>query len=237
MHNDSALVLSESNDSYIIANRESYDKSQYPDDPGKAGQGFGHALVIPRKRVYNVVDPDATKDRCKLLQEMKQHFIGFWKTAIGQKKLVEATWEGVCARNNTLKRANRALDEKDLEEQERRFNDFAGKYKALNADRDFHYVVHPHPYHSVGHLHLHVFPSNSELRSRSPRSHDWKSIPLDVITRLEDEEEIERKKKAPRPSTPRKDWELLHPGTGPPTSGASAGSNIHHIRPGAATRR
>lgn len=76
-HNPSRLILSESKLSYIVGNVASYDGRQYSEED-KQGQGFAHCLVIPKARVYNIVDPAACKNGCALIKEMRKHFEDFW---------------------------------------------------------------------------------------------------------------------------------------------------------------
>lgn len=192
-HNPSSLILSESQDSYVIGNLASYDKRQYPEyEPGKnspEGQGFGHCLVIPRKRIFNIVDPDATANHSALLKEMKDHFITFWKTEDGSPNLLKRVRSTFEEQNNKL-----ASNERNAKAREsllftltKDFDTLSKSFLSCKPD-DFEYAFHPYPANSVGHLHMHVFPRNGELRKFSTRSHDWKTIPIEAVLEVEEED-------------------------------------------------
>ena len=54
---------------------------------------------------------------------------------------------------------------------------------------DFEYAFHAYPANSVGHLHMHVFPKGEDLRKFSTKSHDWKTIPIEAVLEVEEEDE------------------------------------------------
>ncbi|KAI4282632.1 MAG: hypothetical protein L6R38_002792 [Xanthoria sp. 2 TBL-2021] len=87
-HNPTNKILSVSDNSYIIGNVASYNSRQYLGTSGKEGQGFGHCLVIPQKRIYNIVDPAATANDCFIIWDMHCHFIDFWINNDGREKLL-----------------------------------------------------------------------------------------------------------------------------------------------------
>ena len=194
MHNNNANILSTSNESYIIGNLESYDKRQYPEwlDPKykiktPEGQGFGHTLVIPRKRVYNIVDPEATADDCAVIKEMKQHFKDFWRLPLQRKALLNSIY-------SVFDNQNKKLGDKDKEEFEATspplmedYREMAQQFLKLKAE-DFVYAFHPHPDHSVGHLHMHVFPKDESLRKFSSKEHEQKTIPFEAVLEVEAED-------------------------------------------------
>ncbi|KAL8719674.1 MAG: hypothetical protein Q9225_003349 [Loekoesia sp. 1 TL-2023] len=198
-HNPPDLILSKSDHSYIIGNLASYDGRQYPEAPtGKRpeGQGFCHTLVIPKARVYNVVDPDATANNCFLLKELKTHFTTFWSTG-GQAKI--------------LARAKRAMDDQDQklldngsispvyeEVREDVFDKFeAAKPTFSNLEPDdFLYGFHVFPENSIGHLHMHVFPHRDSLREFSTKEYDYKTVPLQAILEVEEEDRAKDKNSA-----------------------------------------
>ena len=197
-HNDPSLILSESPDSYIISNLASYDGRQYRYSGYKEGertpegQGFGHCLVICRRRIFNIVDPDATADHCALLKEMKEHFITFWKTESGSPKLLKRV-------RSTFDEQNNVLVSKDVNGQSCEREDFLSMLKrdcdALSKSflqckpDDFEYAFHAYPANSVGHLHMHVFPKKNDLRAFSTKDHDWKTIPIEAVLEVEEEDE------------------------------------------------
>ena len=199
MHNDKSRILSSSEDSYIIGNMESYDKRQYPEwlDPKyktktPEGQGFGHTLVIPRKRVYNIVDPEATANDCALIKEMKKHFVDYWKN-FDQRRALLHSIETVFEAQNTKLGAKdetefKATSPPVIED----YHEMAQKFLKLKAE-DFRFAFHPHPDHSVGHLHMHVFPKDESLRKFSSKEHEKKTIPLDAVLEVEAEDKARAK--------------------------------------------
>ncbi|KAI4241528.1 MAG: hypothetical protein L6R40_004507 [Gallowayella cf. fulva] len=195
LHNPSSLILSSTPHSYIIGNMASYDSRQYPLAPTEKrpeGQGFAHTLVIPRARVYNVVDPDATKNACFLLKEMHAHFLNFWslphnagKTALlarARKALLDQDAKLLssaphAAYTDPIRTAIfAAFEQKSVE------------YLHLDADRDFVFGFHVFPENSIGHLHMHVFPSKEGLREWSTRDYDYKTVPLEAVLEVEEED-------------------------------------------------
>lgn len=181
-------------------NRESYDRRQYPEwltakyQTGintPEGQAFAHALVIPKERILNVVDPDATRDSGAILKELKEHFIKFWSND-GATKILARVEEVVKSRNDILSKNQETTNAYNslLPRVWATFTDMSGPFITLKPD-DFVYAFHPFPDASVGHLHMHVFPRDNAFRTVSTTRHDWKTIPLKVI--LEAEQEIAKK--------------------------------------------
>lgn len=207
------MILSESPQSLIVGNLVSYDSRQYPQwfdptyEPGintPEGQAFGHCFVIPRKRVFNIVDPDAD---AALLKEMREHFVRCWNTEDGKDKMINRIRAAVESQNEKLMlslasfqkkqdpdddnnnddaASTRFLHLRDLVWQD--FQTLAHDFRTLNAD-DFVYAFHAWPDNSIGHLHMHVFPAKDSLRRFSTRRHDWKTISLECVLRVEEEEE------------------------------------------------
>lgn len=189
------LILSESSASYIIGNRESYDKRQYPQwlnpkyKPGHTpeGQGFGHCMVILKERVFNIVDPNATANEAALLKEMQAHFIIFWENG-GPPKLLEHVRTAFDDQNNKLVSNDKTDNSRNL------VPTLKADFQALSDDfnrlkpGDFEFGFHAFPDNSVGHLHMHVFPKKSFLRRFSATQHDWKTIPLEAVLEAEMED-------------------------------------------------
>ncbi len=162
-----------------MANKESYDWRQYKEGKNtKEGQAFAHILVIPDQRIFNIVDPDATKDSCAVLKEMKEHFIKFWRQGGATKILArvkEVVEEHITPGQDAGKDKIWAT-----------YDEMSGAYENLEPD-DFAYTFHPFPDASVGHLHMHVYPKSDFFRKYSTEKHDWKNIPLDVVLAVEAE--------------------------------------------------
>ena len=189
-HNPPYLILSKSPDSYIVGNLASYDKRQYPESK-HGGQGFGHCFVIPRERIFNIVDPDATANQCHLLNEMKDHFINFWNTAEGPTKLLDRVRSAFDEQNLKLKSSGGITLREDVEVD---FEGLSKRFMKCKPD-DFEFAFHPYPAISVGHLHMHVFPKNGDLRKFSTKIHDWKTIPIEAVLEVEKEDEKESERR------------------------------------------
>ncbi|KAI4169350.1 MAG: hypothetical protein LQ343_005743 [Gyalolechia ehrenbergii] len=193
--NPPSLILSESPHSYIIGNVASYDGRQYPESPhGKPpeGQGFAHTLVIPKARVYNVVDPDATANNCALLEEMRAHFIHFWNHEDGPAQILARTKRAMDDQDRKIL-SNPASPSTPVYEQLRAdvFDQFEASkpaFENLVPDRDFLFGFHVFPDNSIGHLHMHVFPHGEALREWSTKEYDWKTVPLQAVLEVERED-------------------------------------------------
>ncbi|KAG8530894.1 uncharacterized protein KY384_004251 [Bacidia gigantensis] len=193
LHNKQEFILSESDYSYIVGNLASYDKRQYPAwlDPKYSkctpeGQGFGHCLVIPKKRIHNIVDPEAVANKCAIINELRNHFTGFWGTQNGRKKLLDRTFSIFDGQNAILRTKDSLQAKKLVADVISTYNLLAPQFKQLQAE-DFMCAFHPAPDISVGHLHLHVFPKAELFREFSAMRHEWKTIPFDAVTQVESE--------------------------------------------------
>ena len=71
------------------------------------------------------------------------------------------------------------------------FNSMAQSFERLKVG-DFQFGFHAFPDNSVGHLHMHVFPRQSELRKWSTRTHDWKTIPIEAVLEVEEEDQMKQ---------------------------------------------
>lgn len=202
-HNDESLILSESPDSYIIGNRESYDVRQYPswanvkwqpEVSTPAGMAFGHCMVIPKRRLYNIVDPDAIASDLAPIKKMTIHFATFWNRDGNREKVIAQ--QGLAVEQQNLKLMKAALKsgkkcdldacEKIKREGCSTSQELSPKFLSLTSD-DFVFVFHPFPYVSVGHLHMHVLPVGAEIRKVSSKIHDRKSVTFEAIHAVEQE--------------------------------------------------
>ena len=199
MHNDRSLILCESADSLIIGNLASYDFRQYPEwfdakyKPGSItpeGQAFGHTLIVSRKRVFNVIDPDATANNASLLKEMQNHFVRFWeKNGHAKEKLIARVRLAFDTQNAKLAGKPDTIDKYNtlLPQIEADFQKFAVEFEQLKI-ADFVFAFHAYPDNSIGHLHMHVFPRVESLRKFSSKHHDWKTISLKAVLEAEAED-------------------------------------------------
>jgi hypothetical protein len=190
------MILSETPESLVVGNLMSYDSRQYPEwfdpkyRPGintPEGQAFAHSFVIPRKRIFNVVDPDAVANDAAVLKEMQEHFMKFWN-ADGKDKIISRVRSAVENQNEKLasKEGNSA---RSLHLRFTVLNDFqrlSEEFRTLGTD-EFVFGFHAYPDNSIGHLHMHVFPAQKSLREFSTRRHDQKTISLDCVLKVERE--------------------------------------------------
>ena len=192
-HNPASRILYTTNESYIIGNLESYDKRQYPSwlnekyqHQTPEGQGFGHCFVIPRKRVFNIVDPAATSDNCALIKKMKADFEECWSSPSNRIKILHSAKDAFEAQNLKLEKENEAEFKATSPPVREDYDEMAKRFLKLEAG-DFVFAFHPHPEHSVGHLHMHVFPREEFLRRVSSKQHDKKTIPIEAVIEVEAE--------------------------------------------------
>ncbi|KAL8660293.1 MAG: hypothetical protein Q9202_006704 [Teloschistes flavicans] len=197
-HNPREFILSESSLSYIIGNLASYDSRQYPlspNDKRPEGQGFCHTLVISKARVYNVVDPDATANKCSLLKEMHDHFVTFWQHDQGKEKILARAKRAVDDQDKKLRDApspssnsqstGSVYDDATRSSVFAQFNQLKDAFKKLQA-KDFVFAFHVFPDNSIGHLHMHVFPHDEAFREFSTHVYDWKTVPLQAVLEVEE---------------------------------------------------
>ncbi|KAL8638504.1 MAG: hypothetical protein Q9228_004348 [Teloschistes exilis] len=165
-----------------------------PNDKRPEGQGFCHTLVIPKNRVYNVVDPSATADNCELLNEMHKHFVDFWQTDQGKEKILARAKRAIDDQDKKLRNApappsnsqsaSPVYDEATRKNVFDHFDKLKEPFKKLEA-KDFRFAFHVFPDNSIGHLHMHVFPHQEMFREVSTKVYDWKTVPLDAILEVE----------------------------------------------------
>ena len=191
------MILSETPQSLVVGNVFSYDGRQYPEwfdssyKPGintPEGQAFGHCFVIPRKRIFNVVDPDAVANNADLLKEMHEHFKTYWNEDGGRERIIGRIRSAVEGQNEKLA-SKKGTSTQYLHIESIVWKDFqrlSEEFRALETD-DFVFGFHAYPDNSIGHLHMHVFPLKESLREFSTRRHDWKTISLECVLKVEKE--------------------------------------------------
>lgn len=176
------------------------------------GQAFGHCLVIPKNRIFNIVDPLAVKDHCAVIHELRHHFIKFWNGKGGPQILLRRTRRGFDEQNDKLRTRLNSIpvpSSSSPSMTRQKTKDFAAKREAqldnllrdleagyktmeaqfleLRAPEDFVFGFHPFPENSVGHLHLHVYPRKRGLREWSSQEHNWKTVEFDMVLEAEGE--------------------------------------------------
>jgi len=195
-------VLSESEESLVIGNIASHDTRQYLatwDTDGKdrtaaAGMSYMHLLVIPKRRVYNAVALDDTV----IIDEMMAHFRRFWITPNSVDKVIgwlnTAVERRASAVRDSLKsHAADRIDKFDIVMKDilASSEEFASKLRLLQNPEDdnlLFFGFHPAPEASIAHLHMHVILMGAEFRKFSTHVHDWKTIPVQAVIEVIDEE-------------------------------------------------
>lgn len=170
------------------------------------GQAFGHCLVIPKTRIFNIVDPQAIEKDFEVIVELYKHFIEFWNGERGPKVLLQRAWRGVEEQNkklearlestpisttrqktDELKAKNKARLESLKRDLKEGYDDMAAQFLKLRAPEDFVFGFHPFPENSVGHLHLHVYPRKAGLRKWSSWKHESKTVEFETVLEAEGE--------------------------------------------------
>ena len=121
---------------------------------------------------------------------MKEHFITFWKTEDGSPKLLRRVRSTFDEQNDKLvsQDGNAESSKSLLSTLKKDFDTLSKRFLSCEPG-DFEFAFHAYPDNSVGHLHMHVFPKNSDLRQFSTKSHDWKTIPIEAVLEVEEEDE------------------------------------------------
>ncbi|THU96881.1 hypothetical protein K435DRAFT_838891, partial [Dendrothele bispora CBS 962.96] len=125
-HYPEAYILSKSKSSYIIGNKASYDTRQYTaewdpsgqDKTTAAGMSYLHLLIIPREKVYNVVQLENTE----IIREMITHFQRFWKDPTAVERV-----------NNRIELAIQERNEEVVKHLKKDSNSFPERRKAWDA--------------------------------------------------------------------------------------------------------
>jgi len=123
---------------------------------------------------------------CALLKEMQAHFIKFWKDG-GASAVVEVIRRKFHVRNDKLLRKDSTFVDLAY--------DMALDFESLAIDfrrltpKDFVFGFHAFPDNSVGHLHMHVYPNGASLRKFSTKRRDHKTIPLEAVLEVEEQEQ------------------------------------------------
>jgi len=168
------------NDKFIIVmNRESPYPEQYPpQNAGTAGMSFIHMLALPLDRIYNAVA--LTPDDVPLIKEMMVAAKKLFETQ--RSKLYEVVYGSVNSKmTGTNVLANDPAGQVTIY---KRF--IEDEFKAdKSTPNDIEFFFHPHPFHSVGHLHMHCLLSTTLTGFKN---HAHKNLPanavLDYLTSL-----------------------------------------------------
>jgi hypothetical protein len=157
-----SIILKEYNDFIFILN----EKSPYEElDGSTCGMSFLHFFVIPKKRIYNAVT--LKYNDYNLIKNMKEESIKYFNN--NKKLLFNYIYNIINKGLINLKEDNKIKMINKIEEHIKLYN--------ISSGDDLEFYFHPHPYHSVGHLHMHVVLKNI----RTNYKHDWKNISSDHI--------------------------------------------------------
>ena len=124
---------------------------------------------------------------------MKHHFITFWTSAEGPPKLLDRVRSAFDEQNLKLKSSGGMILRENVEVLKADFEVLSRSFMKCKPD-DFEFAFHPYPAISVGHLHMHVFPKKGDLRKFSTKTHDWKTIPIEAVLEVEEEDERENER-------------------------------------------
>jgi len=148
---------------------------------------YMHLLVIPRRRVYNVVALNNTE----IIDEMMAHFRRFWRNPESADKINGFLKKQIGRRAKVVREVLVAhkpdiVEEFDATmEQVRASTDELGnklcQCQKSQDDEVLFFGFHPAPVASIAHLHMHTLLILDEFRIFSTRVHDWKTIPVSAI--------------------------------------------------------
>ncbi|KAK6208302.1 hypothetical protein LQW54_006925 [Pestalotiopsis sp. IQ-011] len=156
-------ILVENEYAVILGNRSSFDTSQYPNEPGRAGMSFIHVLGLSKQQIFNGVS--LTRDNCGVIDDIISLFESSWgrgdpnnpfrlKVIEHQRGTIQ-NHEAIAAKGHYahLHHAARSLE-----------------------PEHFNYGLHLWPEQSVGHLHIHIVARPWEMRQYSTFAHDAKTV-------------------------------------------------------------
>ncbi|KAI1656337.1 hypothetical protein F4813DRAFT_364019 [Daldinia decipiens] len=175
---DSPALLAESKNVLIIGNHNSFDVTQYGEDPGKAGMSMIHILGIPKKNIFNGVSLD--HDTVSVIDETIDLFKDKWETPGFRQKVLD--YQKLAIANRTSAEPFARLDggleflaaANDFWEAMNHWKELEAGIHTLTFD-DFTFGLHLWPDHSVGHLHLHIIATPDWCRKYSTLKHDEKT--------------------------------------------------------------
>jgi len=153
-------------DFFILSNAQSPFPDHYPTTQKghAASASLFHLLVIPTRRIYNAVT--LSPENRKLLEDMESEAHRF--VSFNLNKILTAS------KLEMIKKLIFFGRQAEVQSQCARFDDVARDFSSETPHLGFFFHVHPD--HSVGHLHMHVFPLNDAVRTN--REHDGKCCPV-----------------------------------------------------------
>ena len=131
----------------------------YPELDDNAGMAFVHMLACPKERIYNI--ETCHKSDIPLLEHMRDSVINLVHMPEFREKLI-------------------LMIQQKMPYIDNRFSRDSEKFMNHTDGYDMEFCFHRHPYHSVGHLHMHCLTGNI----RTNPAHDWKNLPLDQALAL-----------------------------------------------------
>ncbi|KAI2780378.1 hypothetical protein F4815DRAFT_470061 [Daldinia loculata] len=171
-------LLAEGENVLIIGNHNSFDVTQYKEDPAKAGMSMIHILGIPKKGIFNGVS--LNHNTVSVIDETIDLFKDKWETPDFRQKVLDYQKLAITNRTSTesLARLNEELDPRPAldagDEAISHWKELEAGIRTLKFD-DFTFGLHLWPDHSVGHLHLHIIATPDWCRKYSTFKHDEKT--------------------------------------------------------------
>lgn len=158
-----AEILTQNDRAVILGNRSSFDTSQYPNEPGRAGMSFIHVLGLSTQQVFNGVS--LTRDNCGVIDDIISLFESSWGRGNPNNpfRLKVIEYQRGTIQNHEAIAAK---------------GHYAHLYHAARSlePEHFNYGLHLWPEQSVGHLHIHIVARPCEMRQYSTFAHDAKTV-------------------------------------------------------------
>lgn len=127
--------------------------------------------------MYNAVSLPNTD----LIAEMKNHFVNFWDRDDSVDKVIHAIDDAMERRYSEVAGSQRVADLEAVIEDRISATNFGNELRKNGRDAaHIFFWFHPHPYHSVGHLHMHVLLD----LTHSTLAHDSKTLSFAAVEQV-----------------------------------------------------
>ncbi|OTB12098.1 hypothetical protein K445DRAFT_15053 [Daldinia sp. EC12] len=172
--NHSPAILAVGDNVRLIGNHNSFDVTQYEEDPGKAGMSMIHILGIPKKPLFNGVS--LNHENVSVINQVIDLFKDSWENpGFRQRVLDHQKW---AIENRTRVKLETEPDAAPVleagEDAISHWEKLETRIHTLKFD-DFTFGLHLWPDHSVGHLHVHIIATPAWCREYSTDKHDEKT--------------------------------------------------------------
>ncbi|KAI0847331.1 hypothetical protein F5Y00DRAFT_263693 [Daldinia vernicosa] len=171
-------LLAEGENVFLIGNHNSFDVTQYTEDPGKASMSMIHILGITKKNIFNGVSLD--HNTVSVIDESIDLFKDKWETPDFRQKVLDYQKLAIEKRitADSLARSEAELDPRPAldagDEAISHWEELEAGIHTLKFD-DFAFGLHLWPDNTVGHFHLHIVATPDWCRRYSTLKHDEKT--------------------------------------------------------------